>query len=93
MQVHKIAIVGAGILGTALASLLQEKGYMLVGMASRGEASLKKAASLLGGNVHTTTAPQEITREADLVFITTSHGHVIIRTPEALEQLAGFVIT
>jgi predicted short-subunit dehydrogenase-like oxidoreductase (DUF2520 family) len=72
MQVNKIAIVGTGIVGTALASLLKEQGYTLVGMASRGEASLQKAASHVGGEVRTTTVPEEITQEADLVFITTS---------------------
>jgi len=76
MQVNKIAIVGAGVVGTALASLLKEKGYTLCGMASRGEESLKKAAAIVGGEVRTTTTPEEITPEADLVFITTSDGAI-----------------
>jgi predicted short-subunit dehydrogenase-like oxidoreductase (DUF2520 family) len=89
MQVNKIAIVGAGVVGTALASLLQEKGYTLVGMASRGEASLKKAASVVGGEVRTTTAPEEITQEADLVFITTS-DIAIQGVCDGIAQAGGF---
>jgi len=85
MQKHKIAIVGAGVVGTALAYLLNEKGYTLVGIASRGEESLKKAISLVGGEVRTTTAPEEITPEADLVFITTSDGAI----QEVCEGIAG----
>jgi len=76
MKVNKIAIVGAGLVGTALAYLLKEKGYTLVGLAGRGEESLKKAASLVGGDVRTTTAPEEITTEADLVLITTSDSAI-----------------
>ena len=72
MPKHKIAIVGAGVVGTALAYLLKEKGYQLVGLAGRGEESLKKTLSLVGGEVRTTTKPEEITQEADMVFITTS---------------------
>ncbi|MCJ7664110.1 MAG: NAD(P)-binding domain-containing protein, partial [Desulfobacterales bacterium] len=76
MKVNKIAIVWAGLVGTALAYLLKEKGYTLVGMASRREESLKKAASLVKGDVRTTTAPEEITAQADLVFMTTSDSAI-----------------
>jgi len=85
MQVNKIAIVGAGVVGTALASLLKEKGYTLCGMASKGEESLKKAAAIVGGEVRTTTAPEEITPEADLVFITTSDSAI----QEVCDGIAG----
>lgn len=85
MQVNKIAIVGAGVVGTALASLLKEKGYTLCGMASKGEESLKKAAAIVGGEVRTTTAPEEITPEADVIFITTSDSAI----QEVCDGIAG----
>ncbi len=85
MQVNKIAIVGAGVVGTALASLLKEKGYTLCGMASKGEESLKKAAAIVGGEVRTTTAPEEITPEADVIFITTSDSAI----QEVCDAIAG----
>jgi predicted short-subunit dehydrogenase-like oxidoreductase (DUF2520 family) len=85
MQVNTIAIVGAGVVGTALAFLLKEKGYTLCGMASRGEESLNKAAAIIGSEVRTTTAPEEITPEADVVFITTSDGAI----QEVCDGIAG----
>jgi predicted short-subunit dehydrogenase-like oxidoreductase (DUF2520 family) len=85
MKVKKIVIVGAGLVGTALAYLLKEKGYMLVGMAGRREESLKKAAALVGSEVHITTAPEEITAEADLVFITTSDSAI----QDVCDRIAG----
>lgn len=85
MQVNKVAIVGAGVVGTALASLLKEKGYEICGMASRGEESLKKAAAIVGSEVRTTTTPEEITPEADVVFITTSDGAI----KEVCDGIAG----
>ena len=85
MQVNKIAIVGAGVVGTALASLLKEKGYTLVGLASRSEESLQKAASVVGVEIRTTTAPQQITPEADLVFLTTSDSAI----QKVCEDIAG----
>jgi predicted short-subunit dehydrogenase-like oxidoreductase (DUF2520 family) len=89
MQVNKVAIVGAGIVGTALASLLKGKGYTIVGMASRREESLQKAVSVVGGEFRTTTAPQEITTEADLVFLTTSDS-AIQEVCEVIASKDGF---
>ena len=89
MQVNKVAIVGAGVVGTALASLLKEKGYTLVGLASRSEVSLQKAAFVVGGEIRTTTAPQEITAGADLVFLTTS-DRAIQEVCEGIASTDGF---
>jgi predicted short-subunit dehydrogenase-like oxidoreductase (DUF2520 family) len=85
MKAQKIAVVGAGLVGTALAYLLNKKGYPLVGMASRKEESLKKAAAFVKGDVRFTTVAQEITAEADLVFITTSDSAI----EEVCEGIAG----
>jgi predicted short-subunit dehydrogenase-like oxidoreductase (DUF2520 family) len=88
MQKRKIAIVGAGVVGTALAYLLKEKGYPIVGLASRGEESLKKAIALVG-EVRTTMRPVEITQEADIVFITTS-DRAIQEVCEGIATQEGF---
>lgn len=90
MNVKKIAIVGAGVVGTALAFLLQEKGYTLVGMADRDNEPLTRASSLVGGEVKMTTAPEEITPMADLVFITTSDS-VIEDVCNGIAVRDGFV--
>ena len=84
MQRHTIAIVGAGVVGTAMAYLLRDKGYQLAGLASRNAESLKKTVALVG-EVRTTTVPEEITPKADIVFITTSDGAI----QEVCEGIAG----
>ena len=89
MKVKKIAVVGAGLVGTALAYLLKEKGYTLVGLADLREESLKKAAALIGTKLRTTTVAEEITDEADLIFITTSDS-AIQDACDGIAQKGGF---
>jgi len=85
MQKKKIAIVGAGVVGTALAYLLKKKGYPLVGLADKKIESLHRAIAFVGEEVHCTTAPEEITPVADIVFITTSDSAI----QEACEGIAS----
>jgi predicted short-subunit dehydrogenase-like oxidoreductase (DUF2520 family) len=68
---NKIAIIGAGVVGTALGHLLQEGGYPITGIASRTLESAKKAGDFIGvRSVSTDLAA--IAKKADIVFITTS---------------------
>ena len=65
-----IAIVGCGRLGAALAKFLSEAGYRLSGLASKSLSSAKRLANLTGTG-RFTKIPWEITKEADIVFLTT----------------------
>ncbi len=65
----RIAIVGAGNVGTALAVLLQNAGHKITGIASRSEKSALLAAERAG--VPHDTDPARFTKEADVVFLTT----------------------
>jgi predicted short-subunit dehydrogenase-like oxidoreductase (DUF2520 family) len=85
MQKHTIAIVGAGVVGTAMAYLLRAKGYQIVGLTGRKQDALQKATAFVGGEVRTTTAPEEITPEAGIVFITTSDSAI----QEVCDRIAG----
>ena len=85
MQKKKIAIVGAGTVGTALAYLLKKKGYPLVGLADKKKESLQRAIAFVGEEVRCATAPEEITPVADIVFITTSDSAI----QEACEGIAS----
>ncbi|WP_066634353.1 Rossmann-like and DUF2520 domain-containing protein [Desulfolucanica intricata] len=69
MEKPSVAIVGAGKVGTALAVLLKENGYPIIGISSRSPASAKAAAEKVDSEV--VICPEEITRKAGLVFITT----------------------
>ncbi len=71
----KIAIIGAGKVGTAIGYLLKKTGYKIAGIASRTLDSAKKAREFIGeGEV--TTDFKSITKKASIVFITTSDGAI-----------------
>jgi predicted short-subunit dehydrogenase-like oxidoreductase (DUF2520 family) len=89
MKKYGTAIVGAGVVGTALAYLLREKGYPIVGIASRRKESAQKAGSLLGGGIQITTSPEVVIPNADLIFITTSDS-AIEEVCEGIASKGGF---
>jgi len=68
---NRIAIIGAGVVGTALGYLLKKSGYPVAGIASRTLASAKKAGEFIGERSVSTNLAA-IARKADIVFITTS---------------------
>lgn len=70
-----IAIAGCGRLGTTLGKHLPGKGYELLGISCRSEASLKTAAEVLKIE-KTSLSAWEITKDADIVFITTPDGKI-----------------
>jgi predicted short-subunit dehydrogenase-like oxidoreductase (DUF2520 family) len=65
----RIAIIGAGNVGTALAVLLQNAGHQIIGIASRTEASASNAAARV--NAPYSTDPLAFTMKAGMVFLTT----------------------
>lgn len=64
----KIAIIGAGSVGTGVAVLLQRRGYQVVGVASRTPESAARAAERLRCPVG---SPAGVAYPAQVVFITT----------------------
>ncbi|NLI70847.1 MAG: DUF2520 domain-containing protein [Firmicutes bacterium] len=69
MEDMNIGIVGAGNVGVALAMALKEKGFKLNGICCRTEDSARRASEKLG--VDHSMDPEEVSRRADIVFITT----------------------
>ncbi len=67
---EKIGIIGAGTVGTALASRLSEKGYPVVAVSSRTLASARRLSGVVPGCKVYQTA-QEVAQAAEFVFITT----------------------
>jgi predicted short-subunit dehydrogenase-like oxidoreductase (DUF2520 family) len=74
MRNRPIAIIGAGIVGTAVGACLQSRGHNIAAVASRTQASLDRAASYL--DAHATTDVTEAARLGDLIFITTSDDFI-----------------
>jgi predicted short-subunit dehydrogenase-like oxidoreductase (DUF2520 family) len=67
------AIVGCGKVGTALAKFLTAAGYRTTGLASKSLSSAKRAAEMIGTS-HFSRVNWEVTKSADIVFITTPDG-------------------
>ncbi|MDW7652144.1 MAG: DUF2520 domain-containing protein [Bacillota bacterium] len=65
----KIAIIGAGNVGTALAVLFHTAGHKITGIASRTESSAARAAGLVQAPYDTN--PAAFTKNADITFLTT----------------------
>lgn len=88
MKKHKVAIIGAGRVGTALAVLLHRRGYAIAGVASRTLTSAKRCANLTGCRL-TTTQPSEAARAGETILITTPDG-VIRKVSEQIARKGGF---
>lgn len=82
----KIGIIGAGRVGSAVAILLQQKGYQVAGVASRTRASAEQLAARLGCPVLEAAG---VARLSEAVFITTSDD-AIVRVASAVAAEGGF---
>lgn len=87
MSKPKIAVVGAGKVGSALALLLSRQGYPVAGVASKSIESARRVAEEL--KVPATVNPEEVTAGADVVFITTP-DRVIASVAEEITVRGGF---
>ena len=70
----RLALVGAGRVGTAVAFLLRESGHEIFGVSSRTEASAQAAATRLGAQAFVPNPGQVI--DADLVLIGVPDGNI-----------------
>ncbi|MFH0914520.1 MAG: DUF2520 domain-containing protein [Chloroflexota bacterium] len=65
----KIGFIGAGTVGTALATRLRSQGYTIAGVASRSPSSAQRLSQAVGGAPVLT--PDGVAAAAELVFLTT----------------------
>lgn len=70
----KIGIIGAGVVGTAVGVVLKQKGYEITGVYDIKTESTKQLVERIGCTPH--TSPQEVSRSADILFITTSDAAI-----------------
>ncbi len=71
----KLGFIGAGTVGTALSRRLSERGYQVVAVSSRSQASAEKLAQAISG-CHAVNNKQAVAEAAELVFITTPDGAI-----------------
>lgn len=66
---NSFAIIGAGMVGTAIGFLLKKAGYKITAIADKSPAALKRARSYIEGVLF--CSPQEAVQRADCILITT----------------------
>lgn len=67
---NKVGIIGLGVVGTAVGVVLSNKGYEITGVYDKLSESTKVLVDRIGCT--TCSSPQEVSRSADILFITTS---------------------
>lgn len=70
----KIGIIGAGVVGTAVGVVLKQKGYEITGAYDVKSESTQQLVERIGCTPH--TSPQEVSRSADVLFITTNDAAI-----------------
>ena len=70
----KIGIIGAGVVGTAVGVVLKQKGYEITGAYDVKSESTLQLVERIGCTPH--TSPQEVSRSADILFITTNDAAI-----------------
>jgi predicted short-subunit dehydrogenase-like oxidoreductase (DUF2520 family) len=73
MGKNKFAVIGTGVVGTALAILLEKAGYECIGVNTRSRFSYERFTQYIPKR-HLELA--EIARQADFIFITTQDGAI-----------------
>jgi predicted short-subunit dehydrogenase-like oxidoreductase (DUF2520 family) len=66
----RIGIIGAGVVGTAVGVVLSQKDYEITGVYDIKSESTKQLVERIGCTAY--TSPQEVSRSADILIITTS---------------------
>jgi predicted short-subunit dehydrogenase-like oxidoreductase (DUF2520 family) len=88
MTKPSFAIMGCGKLGTAMGKHLLSAGYPLAGITSKSPSSVEETARIMGTDKYG-KPPWEITKTADVVFITTPDG-IISEACKTLVENKGF---
>jgi len=70
----KVGIIGTGVVGTAIGVVLNDKGYEITGVYDIKSESTKKLVDRIGCTTY--SSPQEVSRSADILFITTSDSAI-----------------
>jgi len=71
----KLGFIGAGTVGTALATILSDRGYQVVAVSDRSQTSAEKLAQAISG-CRAVDNSQAVADAAELTFITTPDGAI-----------------
>lgn len=70
----RVAFIGVGKVAWHLSHTLHNKGYLICGVSSKKKSSAKRLASKFNANF--TTEPEDIVKDADIIFITTPDSEI-----------------
>ena len=71
---QRIGIIGAGVVGTAIGVVLNDKGYEITGVHDINTESTQQLVERIGCTAY--KSPHEVSRSADILFITTSDSSI-----------------
>ncbi len=71
----RVSIIGAGVVGTAIGTLLHQQGFPIAGVASRSMASAERTVRYIGEGSASSDLV-ETAKQAEVVFITTPDGAI-----------------
>jgi predicted short-subunit dehydrogenase-like oxidoreductase (DUF2520 family) len=87
----KLGIIGAGIVGTALAVRLSRKGYQIIAVNSRSRSSsLRLVQNVGGGQIF--DSPQAVADNADFIFITTPDDSIPVIVNQTRWHTGQYVV-
>jgi predicted short-subunit dehydrogenase-like oxidoreductase (DUF2520 family) len=87
----RIGIIGAGVVGTALAVSLSRKGYLIEAVASRSRSSAERLVSLTRiGKVY--DSRQDVVDKCDFVFITTPDDAIPVIASQTRWHAGQYVV-
>ncbi len=75
MKRPKVAIIGAGVVGTAIGTLLHQEGFPIAAVASRSMESAERAVRYIGAGTASTNMVKAA-KQGELIFITTPDGAI-----------------
>ena len=80
-MLKKVGIIGAGVVGTAVAAVLAEHGFEITGVCDTDPESTNRIVQLMAGI--SVDSAEAVSRSADILFITTKDG--------AIEQVVNYL--
>ena len=85
MEIKKISVIGLGLMGTPIATLLMKAGYQVTGF----DILKKQVSNLVPLGLKTANSPKEAARGADLVILSLPNWNAVLEAVEGKEGVAA----
>jgi 2-hydroxymethylglutarate dehydrogenase len=85
MEIKKISVIGLGLMGTPIATLLMKADYQVTGF----DILKKQVSNLVPLGLKTANSPKEVARGADLVILSLPNWSAVLEAVEGKEGVAA----